>query len=313
VTGEGPVVVLAGGTGGAKLARGFLDVVGAESLVVVANTGDDVEAHGGHVSPDPDLCTWWLADLIDERGWGLEGDSFAVMDGLRELGVDVWFNLGDRDLAVCLERKRRLDAGERLTVVQADLARAFGVQAAVLPMSDQPVQTWVRTEGAWHAFQEFMIRRGGASADPPAVDGVDLRGIEAAAATPEVLDAIARARAVIIGPSNPVISIGPILRVRGIRDALRATGAPVVSVSPLVGGRSVKGPTEAFMAWSGAGPGAAGVASLYGDVLDGMVSDEASAGGLPLAQTDTLMGNAADRARLATETLAFAASLPASS
>ena len=309
MSGDGPVVVLAGGTGGAKLARGMLDVVGAEHLVVIANTGDDVRAHEGHVSPDPDLCTWWLADLIDERGWGLAGDSFNVMDGLRELGVDVWFNLGDRDLAVCLERRRRLDAGERPTVVQGDLTRAFGVGAAVLPMCDQPVQTWVRTDGAWHPFQEFMIRRGGASPHPPVIDGVDLRGIEAAEATPEILDAIARARAVVIGPSNPVISIGPILRVRGIREALGATRAPVLAVSPLVGGRSVKGPTEAFLAWSGTEPSAAGVASLYGDVLDGMVADEASAGGLPVLRTDTMMGDADARRRVATETLAFAATL----
>ena len=309
---DGPVVVLAGGTGGAKLARGLLEVFGAENLVVVANTADDVEAHGGYVSPDPDLCTWWLADLIDERGWGLRDDSFAVMDGLRALGVDVWFNLGDRDLAVCLERKRRLDAGERLTDVQSDLARAFGVVAAVLPMSDQPVQTWVRAGGAWHPFQEFMIRHGGASADPPVVDGVDLRGIEGAEATPEVLGAIGRARVVIVGPSNPVISIGPILRLRGVHEALLNTAAPVVAVSPLVAGRSVKGPTEAFLTWSGAEISAAGVASLYGDVLDGIVCDEASAGSLPVAQTDTMMDDAGARRRVATETVAFAASLPAS-
>ena len=310
---DGPVVVLAGGTGGAKLARGLLDVVGAADLVVVANTADDVQAHGGHVSPDPDLCTFWLADQIDERGWGLAGDTFNVMDGLRTLGVDVWFNLGDRDLALCLERRRRLDAGERQTVVQGDVALAFGVRAAVLPMSDQPVQTWVRAAGAWHAFQEFMIRHGGASDDPPAIDGVDLRGIESAEATPEVLDAIERARAVIIGPSNPVISIGPILRVRGLRAALCAARAPVVAVSPLVGGRSVKGPTEAFMAWAGAERSAAGVASFYGDVLDGVVSDEAVAGALPVLTTDTMMGDAGARRRVASETLGFAASLPASS
>jgi len=306
-------VVLAGGTGGAKLARGFLDVVDADDLVVVANTADDVQAHGGHVSPDPDLCTFWLADLIDERGWGLRDDTFTVMDALRALGADVWFNLGDRDLAVCLERARRLAAGDRLTDVQRDLARAFGVRAEVLPMSDQPVQTWVRSGGAWHAFQGFMIRHGGASADPPAVDGVDLRGIEAATATSEVLDAIARARAVVIGPSNPVISIGPILRVRGVREALEQTSAPVVAVSPLVGARSVKGPTEAFLAWAASEATAAGVAGLYGSVLDGMVSDEAATGGLPMSTTDTMMGDAASRRRVAAETLAFAASLQASS
>ncbi|MFL5531484.1 MAG: 2-phospho-L-lactate transferase CofD family protein, partial [Gemmatimonadales bacterium] len=152
----GPVVVLAGGTGGAKLARGMLDVVG-EDLVVIANTGDDVEIHGGYVSPDPDLVTFWLADRIDERGWGLRDDTFAVMDGLRELGEEVWFALGDRDLAVCLWRAQRLAAGARPTEVADALRRGLGVPARVLPMADAPVRTWVQARGAWHAFQEFMI------------------------------------------------------------------------------------------------------------------------------------------------------------
>jgi len=157
VTGSGPVVVLAGGTGGAKLARGMLDVAGGE-LVVVANTGDDVEAHGGHVSPDPDLVTYWLADRIDARGWGLAGDTFAVMDGLRELGVDVWFNLGDRDLAWCVRRARRMAEGATPTQALAEGTAALGLRARVLPMTDAPVRTHVLTGGEWRAFQEFMVR-----------------------------------------------------------------------------------------------------------------------------------------------------------
>ena len=171
------VVVLAGGTGGAKLARGMLDVVG-EDLVVVANTGDDVEIYGAHVSPDPDLVTFWLADRIDERGWGLRGDTFHVMDGLRELGDDVWFNLGDRDLALCLRRARRLAEGARLTEAIDEARRALGVAARVLPMCDEPVRTHVRARGRLAAFQEFMIRE--RAAGP--VEGVELRGIEAARA-----------------------------------------------------------------------------------------------------------------------------------
>ena len=166
-----PVVVLAGGTGGAKLARGLQDEVG-EDLVVVANTGDDGEFHGGHVSPDPDLVTFWLADRIDERGWGLEGDTFAVMDGLRELGEEVWFNLGDRDLALCLRRARRLREGARLTEAIDEARRAYGVAARVLPMSDDPVRTHVKADGRWWPFQEFMIRHGAAGP----VEGVELRG-----------------------------------------------------------------------------------------------------------------------------------------
>ena len=165
------VVVLAGGTGGAKLARGMLDEVG-EELVVVANTGDDVEVHGAHVSPDPDLVTFWLADRVDARGWGLEGDTFAVMDALRALGDDVWFNLGDRDLALGLRRARRLRGGASLTEVCAETCAAYGVAARVLPMSDAPVRTRVLAEGRWWPFQEFMIVRGGAGP----VQGVEFDG-----------------------------------------------------------------------------------------------------------------------------------------
>src|SRR5436189_3326404 len=145
---RGPVVVLAGGSGGAKLARGMLDVVGPDQLVVVANTGDDLEIYGGYVSPDPDLVTFWLADAIDERGWGLDGDTFAAMEQLRALGEDVWFNLGDRDLAICLYRAHRLAAGARLTDTADDVRRAFGVPARVLVPSDEPIRTWIRARGA---------------------------------------------------------------------------------------------------------------------------------------------------------------------
>jgi LPPG:FO 2-phospho-L-lactate transferase len=300
-----PVVVLAGGTGGAKLARGMLDVAG-DDLVVIANTADDAEAHGGHVSPDPDLCLFWLADRIDARGWGLEGDSFRVMDALRALGRDVWFNLGDEDLAICLDRQARLQDGERLTDVLAHLARSLGVRARVLPMSDEAVRTRVRAAGRWWDFQEFMIRHGGAGP----VEDVRFEGAEAAAPPPEALDAIAAARAIVIGPSNPVISIRPILAVPGIPEALRAARAPVVAVSPIVDGGVLKGPTAAFMAWAGRPLSAAGIAALYGDLLDGVVCDERPAGlPVPALQTPTLMADAAGRLRVARETLRFAAGL----
>jgi LPPG:FO 2-phospho-L-lactate transferase len=299
----GPVVVLAGGTGGAKLARGMLDVVG-EDLVVVANTADDVEIYGAHVSPDPDLCSFWLADRIDERGWGLDGDTFQVMDGLRDLGVDVWFNLGDRDMAVCLLRRQMLDGGARLTEAQAELGRLLGLRARVLPMSDAPVRTQILARGAWVPFQEFMIRQGG---EGP-VEGVAFEGIEAASPSPEVLDAVANARAIVVGPSNPVISIRPILDLPGMRDALRRSPAPVVAVSPIVGGAVVKGPTEPFMAWAGLSLDAAGIAATYGDLLDGLVADE-DAPGVPSHRTDTLMADAAGRQRVARETLEFALGL----
>ncbi len=303
----GPVVVLSGGTGGAKLARGMLDVVG-EELVVIANTGDDVEAHGGLVSPDPDLVTFWLADRIDARGWGLRDDTFAVMDGLRELGEEVWFSLGDRDLAVCLWRAQRLAAGERPTAVADALRRALGVRARVLPMADSPVRTWVRARGRWHPFQAFMIREGAAGP----VEGVQYRGAERAAAAPEALAAIAAARAIVVGPSNPIISIGPILAVPALREAIAACAAPVVAVSPLVGGRVLKGPTDAFLAWAGRPLTADGIAAHYDGLLDGLVADE-PASGLPTLETDVAMPDAAARRRLAAETLAFAEALRAPS
>ena len=298
-----PVVVLAGGSGGAKLARGMLDVAG-EDLAVIANTGDDIEIYGAYVSPDPDLISFWLADRIDARGWGLAGDSFAVMEGLRELGADVWFQLGDRDLAVGLHRRRRLDQGARLTEALAELGAALGVRARVLPMSDEPVRTRVRHGGRWWELQEYLIRVGADGS----VDGVEFEGGGRARPTPEALEAIAAARAIVIGPSNPVISIGPILVLPGMREALRAAAAPVVAVSPIVGGRAVKGPTEEFMRWAGQEPTADGVAALYDGVIDGLVADERT-DRVPVLETDTLMADAAGRRRLAEETLRFADAL----
>jgi LPPG:FO 2-phospho-L-lactate transferase len=297
------VVVLAGGTGGAKLARGMLDVVGDE-LVVVANTADDIEAYGAYVCPDPDLCAFWLADRIDERGWGLRGDTFHAMDQLRELGVDVWFNLGDRDLAIGLRRAQRLAEGATLTEAIAELTTALGLGARVLPMADQPVRTRVLARGRWVPFQEFMIRERG---EGP-VDGVELQGIEAARAPAAVLDAIAQARTVILGPSNPVISVRTILEVPGLSDAVRAAAAPVVAVSPVVGGQVLKGPTAAFMTWAGLPVSAAGTARAYDGLLDGMVSDEPFED-LPALQTDTRMDDADARRRLAEDVLRFAEAL----
>jgi LPPG:FO 2-phospho-L-lactate transferase len=299
----GPVVVLAGGTGGAKLARGLQDVVGAE-LVVIANTGDDVEIYGGHVSPDPDLVTFWLADRIDERGWGLRGDTFQVMAGLRELGDEVWFNLGDRDLALCLRRARRLAEGGRLGEAIDEARVALGVPATVLPATDDPVRTHIRARGAWHAFQAFMIRERG---EGP-IEDVEYRGAVQARPARGVLDAIARARAVLVGPSNPVLSIAPMLAVPGVRDALLGTPAPVVAVSPLVRGEVRKGPTAACMAWAGHSLDSDGVAAAYAGLLDGLVADE-RASGIPTLETDVGLDTPEDRRRVAEEAIAFAAAL----
>jgi LPPG:FO 2-phospho-L-lactate transferase len=315
------VVILAGGTGGAKLARGMLGVVGADELVVIANTGDDIDIYGAHVSPDPDLVSFWLADLIDERGWGLREDTFAVMDALRALGHDVWFNLGDRDLAWCLERQHMREEGLRPTQALARLNEAIGVRTRVLPMCDEPLRTWVRTDIGWRHFQQFMIRD---RAKGPVYEVAFATQAQARLVrtgkpspidtpphpTPEALAALSGARAVIVGPSNPVISVWPILRVLG--DALAKVTAPVVCVSPVVGGEIVKGPTAAFLAAYDQPVSVAGVAAFYEAVcpglLSGIVADEPLTG-LPTLRLDTLMSDPASRARVAARTLEFAQTL----
>ncbi|GAC1526258.1 MAG: 2-phospho-L-lactate transferase [Thermoleophilaceae bacterium] len=298
------IVVLAGGTGGAKLAAGLHDLVGDE-LTVIANTGDDLEFHGVHVSPDPDLVSYWLAGTIDERGWGIRDDSFEVMDALATAGRPAWFRLGDRDLAMCLIRTELLRGGSGLTDAHAAVTRSLGLRASVLPMCEEPVRTHVRVGDGWRGFQEFMIVD--RAAGP--IEAIELRGAEAARPSAAVLAAIASAELIVVGPSNPVISIGPILALPGMRDALSGAAAPVVAVSPFVGGRALKGPTEAFMAHAGYAPGAAGAASAYAGLLDGMIADEPRRERLPWLETNTLMDDAASRRRLATEVLAFGLSL----
>jgi LPPG:FO 2-phospho-L-lactate transferase len=296
------VIVLAGGTGGAKLAAGLYDLLGPGELAVIANTGDDVEIHGVHVSPDPDLVTYWLAGIIDERGWGIRGDTWNAME--RAAPGEEWFRLGDRDLELCALRTRHMNAGERQTTAHAALVAELGVRAEVVPMSDAPVRTQIRTPAGWRPFQEFMILD--RAAGP--IEAVELRGIEAAAPPPEALDAIAHAEAILIGPSNPIISIGPILAVPGMKDALADAPAPVVAVSPFVGGRAVKGPTDAFMDHAGLARSASGIARAYAGVIDGLVADEPAAA-VPVDVTDTLMEDAAGRRRLAEAALAHCARL----
>ena len=291
------VAVLAGGTGGAKLAAGLAQ---HEDVAVIANTGDDLEIYGVHVSPDPDLVTWWLAGIIDARGWGIAGDTFEEM----KRQDDPWFRLGDRDLALCRLRTEALASGARLTEAHARVVEAIGVEHRVLPMSDEPVRTHVRTPKGLRPFQEFMIIDRWAGP----IEEVVLEGVEDARATPEVAEALATADAIVIGPSNPVISIGPILAVPGVRAALREATAPVVAVSPFVGGRAVKGPTDDFCRAAGIGLSAHGIAEAYRDIVDGVVADEPVEGVRGLV-TDTLMDDPDRRAALAWKILDFAASL----
>ena len=306
------IALLSGGTGGAKLARGLLDALGPDRLAVIANTGDDIAAFGLHVSPDPDLVTYWLAGVIDEqRGYGIAGETHVTFEQLVRLGGPDWFTLGDRDLATCLVRTELLHEGRRLTEIARYIAAAFDVGAAVLPMCDEPVQTHVRTRGEWRHFQEFLIKQRSA----PAIEDVEFRGASEAGVSPEVQRALERADAILIGPSNPIASIGPILAVPGLADLLRAADAPVVAVSPLVGGRSLKGPTEHFMRWAGLAVDDSGIATHYAGLIDGLLADSGTASGaatlsgVVMRRAETIMADAAGRERVAREALDFAQAL----
>ena len=305
------VALLAGGTGGAKLGAGMQEEIGAD-LTVIANTADDIEVLGVHVSPDPDLVTYWLSGEIDaERGWGIRGDTFTVFERLAKLGAPDWFRLSDRDLAACLYRRQFMEEGGRQTDAQAQIARALGVVARVLPMSEARVRAKVLTAARRRELQEYLVLDRGEHE----VQGVELEGIADAEPTPEVLGALREAEAIVLGPSNPVISIGPILAVPGMRKAIAASGAPVVAVSPYVAGQVVKGPTDRFMAAVGRPSTAAGVASLYAGLIDAMVVDEDDPDPppeeIPTLAAPTLMEGAAGRVRVARIVLDYAADLVA--
>jgi LPPG:FO 2-phospho-L-lactate transferase len=275
---------------------------------VIANTGDDAWVHGAHVSPDPDLVAYWLADAIDERGYGIRGDSWRVMEALEAAGRPTWFRLGDRDLAMCLIRSELLAAGERLTDAHAAVVAALGVAARVLPMADDPVPTRVGVGGRVLPFQQFMIVE---RAEGP-LESVEFAGAEAARPTPEALAAVAGADAIVIGPSNPIVSIGPILALPGMRAALAAARAPVVAVSPFVGGAVLKGPTALFCAHAGVEPSADGIAALYAGLIDGLVADEPVTAAVPSLETSTLMDTPAARRAVAAAVVELAAGLSAS-
>ncbi len=294
------VVALSGGVGGAKLVSGLQDILAPGELVVVSNTGDDFEHLGLHISPDIDSVFYALAGLNDEeRGWGRSGETWRCMEALSGLGGETWFNLGDQDLALHLERSRRLRAGESLTAITTTICAAAGVPTRIIPMSDTPVPTIVHTAGGDLAFQHYFVRDRCA----PEVTGFTHQGA-AAASLPGALEEIGDVEAVIVCPSNPFISIAPILAVPGMQDWLNGLKAPVVAVSPLIGGEAVKGPTAKMFGELGLSVTNAGLVAHYGDLLDGLVIDEADAKHtehLPIAvaMTETLMRDANDRQRVA--------------
>jgi LPPG:FO 2-phospho-L-lactate transferase len=297
------VVALSGGVGGAKLALGLSRVLRADELTIVCNTGDDFEHLGLCISPDIDTVMYTLAGLANqELGWGRGDVTWSFMQTLGELGGETWFRLGDRDLAVHVERTRRLCAGDTLSAITADFCHRLGVGPRVLPMSDDPVRTRVRTDEGWIDFQEYFVRR----RCEPVVHELAFHGATTARAQPGFLAALGdpRLAAVVICPSNPFISIEPILAVPGVRAALADCAAPVVAVSPIIGGRAVKGPTAKMMAELGLTPSAGGVARRYDGLIDGYVCDFADmdqvagiSAKVTLAQT--LMTTLADREALA--------------
>ena len=268
------ITVLAGGIGAAKFLEGLTAVMPPGEITVIANTGDDAEFHGLHVSPDMDTVLYTLAGVVNrESGWGVAGDTFHALESLKRLGIETWFQLGDRDIATHLYRTTRLREGATLSAVSSELCQRFSVRCRILPMSDAPAPTRLRTSAGWLSFQEYFVKR----RQEPEVLEVDLSAAECSIPAPQVIEAITKASGVIIAPSNPIISIGPILAVPGIRDALRKTPAPVAAISPIVGGKALKGPADRMMNSLGFGSSAAAVAELYRDFVDAFVLDEQDA------------------------------------
>jgi LPPG:FO 2-phospho-L-lactate transferase len=307
---SGLVVALSGGVGGAKLALGLSRVLPADQLLIVANTGDDFEHLGLSICPDIDTLTYVLAGLDNPvTGWGRRDETWSFMETISSLGGEDWFRLGDRDLALHVERTKRLASGQSLSQITGDVCRRFGVGPRVLPMSDDRVRTRVRSDSGWIDFQDYFVRQ----QCRPVVQQLAFTGAADARPQPDVIAALSsgNVRAVVICPSNPFISIEPILAVPGMRATIENCGAPVVAVSPIVGGRAVKGPTAKMMQELGLTVSSAAVAERYGALLDGYVVDAADSGDIKtrLHVAPTLMTTLEDREALARTVLAFADSL----
>jgi LPPG:FO 2-phospho-L-lactate transferase len=303
------VTALAGGVGGAKLAQGLAGVVPGENLTVIVNTADDFELYGLNISPDLDTVIYTLAGIANPVfGWGVDGDTQVTLEAMKRLGENTWFQLGDQDFATHILRTHRLRRGDTLTAVAADFARALGIEARIVPMTDSPVATLVDTPTGRLGFQDYFVARH----QTDDVTGVVFDGIEAATPSEGVLEAIHEADIVVINPSNPIVSIGPILSVPGVREALRTTSARRVGVSPIVGGKALKGPADKMLQTLGHEVSSLGIARIYAGLLDLLVIDEQDrdlhdaieALGIHVLVTNSIMGDAKDRQRLAREILA---------
>jgi LPPG:FO 2-phospho-L-lactate transferase len=308
------ITILAGGVGGARFADGVVQAVGAERVTVVVNTADDFELYGLRICPDIDTVLYTFAGLADPvQGWGIAGDTRNTLDGISTFGEEPWFQLGDRDIATHILRSAWLRDGRPLGEVIDRLRQSLGVATPILPMSDELVATMIDTPHGRLAFQDYFVRR----RQRDEVTGVRFEGIDSAVATPAALEAIRSAELVLLAPSNPIVSIGPILAVVGYRDAIGDTNAPVMAVSPIIGGKALKGPADRMLASLGHESSALGVARIYAGLIDGFVIDSADqdqtaaieALGIRVLATDAIMHDVPDRGRLAREVLAFGQSL----
>jgi LPPG:FO 2-phospho-L-lactate transferase len=298
------IVALAGGVGAARFLEGLIRVVPQNQLSIIGNIGDDIEIHGLHISPDLDIVLYTLAGVVDpNKGWGLRGDTFETQKQLRQYGRETWFNLGDRDIATHIYRTEQLHSGRLLSDVTQHLVQRFGLRIRLTPATDSPLQTYVTTNIGRMHFQEYMVKKQA----KPKVHKVTFQGARTASPAKHVLPFIREARVVIISPSNPIVSIGAILAVPGIRAALQRTRAKVVGISPIVGGKTVKGPADKLMKGIGLEPTALGVARYYEDFLDTLIIDrvdrklahEIEKLGVRTITTNTLMKTMADKIRLA--------------
>src|SRR5262245_44983887 len=298
------IVTLAGGVGAARFLEGLVQVVPPEDVTAIVNTGDDITLHGLYISPDLDIVTYTLAGIVEEsQGWGVRGDTYRTLEMLKRLGADTWFLLGDRDLATHIRRTELLRAGATLSAVADQIRRALHVAVRVLPMSDDPMATYIQTPGGLIHFENYLVQRR-AQDD---VQGVVFQGAAAARPAPGVLEAIREAEAVLIAPSNPIVSVGTILAVPGVRAALQETAAPIVAVSPIVGGAAIKGPAAPLLRALGYEVSARGVAACYAGLADGLVIDEVDAAladdiratGMVAVVADTIMRGPAEKRALA--------------
>jgi LPPG:FO 2-phospho-L-lactate transferase len=306
---HGLITALAGGVGAARFLTGLTQIVPQEGLTVVANTGDDIELFGLHISPDIDIVAYTLAGIVDnDKGWGIKGDTFQCLERLKKLGQDTWFNLGDRDLATHFYRTNRIKQGATLSQITHEICNFLGLKITLLPMSNDKFETHIRTSQGTMHFEEYFVKR----QFKDEVLGIDFVGATTALPAPGVLDAIMDAEVVVVCPSNPIVSIGTILAVKGIRDALRHTSARVVGISPIVSNAPIKGPADKMLRHFGFEVSAYGVAQVYSDFLDGFVIDSLDTAqkskieklGIDVSVTNTIMKSLKDKVSLAKAVLA---------